>query len=185
MNNSSIPTSVDFPDIMTEDYSEMLKDIGELKFKERFLELLETMDSFLREAGYSENVKCNERIVLRVLLDYWSDIYRMKEFHLIERARTEKIFSYLIAWIIKRKPLQFIGDIGTEKDIFINERFCTYLLLNECLLCGQKKIDINHFDKLDEYVNLVMYYFKYRECNSQTLELMIRSFEMGTYTRDA
>ena len=184
MNNSSQTIISVFPDIMTEDYSDMIRDIGELKFKERFTELLDTMDQFLQEAGYTDNVKCNERIVLMVLLDYWSDLYRMKDFHLIEKARTEKIFSYLIAWIIKRKPLQFVGDISAEKDVFVNERFCTYLLLNECLLCGQKKIDIKHFDKLNEYVDYVMYYLKYRECNSQTIELMIRSFEMGTYTRD-
>jgi hypothetical protein len=78
MNNSSQTISSVFPDIMTEDYSEMIRDIGELKFKERFTELLDTMDQFLQEAGYTDNVKCNERIVLMVLLDYWSDIYRMK-----------------------------------------------------------------------------------------------------------
>ena len=33
---------------------------------------------------------------------------------------------------------------------------------------------------LDEYIDLLLYYLKYRECNPQVLELMIESFKMGT-----
>lgn len=45
--------------------------------------------------------------MMNVLIDYYSDIYRLKEFHDIELVRTEKIIAYTVAWIIKRKPLQF------------------------------------------------------------------------------
>lgn len=167
-----------------DNYQAMLQDIGVEKFTERFQELYETMSRFLAESGYSEHVQCNERILLAVLLDYWADIYRLKDFHLIEKARTEKIFSYLIAWIVRRKPLQFVHYTETEKDIYVNERFATFLLLNECLLCGEKIIENRNIEKLNDYIELIMYYFKYRECNPQVLELLIRSFEMGTYTLD-
>lgn len=165
-------------------YVSMLKEIGEQKFTERFKELLETMDTFLKESGYSDYVACNERILLAVLLDYWSDIYRLKDFHLIEKSRTDKIFSYLIYWLLHRKPLQFTKYTDKEKDIYVNERFCAYLLLNECLMSGQRRIPIKYKNKLDEYIDYVFYCFKYRKCTAQDIEFAIRSFEMGVLTLD-
>lgn len=142
-NSDSNKSQIEFPEVMTEDYSEIIKDIGVVKFKERLTELVETMNEFIESSEYCSYVHCNERIVTMLLLDYWSDIYRMKDFHLIEKSRTEKIIAYLIAWIIKRKPLQFTQYFEEEKDIFVNERFCIYLLLNECLLSGRKKLTLS------------------------------------------
>ena len=94
--------------INEKDYRELLEKIGEEKFRERFSELVKTAKKFIGEAGYEEDVECNERIMLSVMLDYYSDIERLKQFHQIEHVRTEKIFAYLIAWIVRRKPLQFM-----------------------------------------------------------------------------
>ena len=88
------------------DYRYILEKVGPEKFRERLDEML----------------------------DYYADIFRLKEFHDIQYVRTEKIFAYTAAWIVKRKPLQFIHDTDEEKDIFVNERFAVFLLLNECLL---------------------------------------------------
>lgn len=166
-------------------YATMIEDIGVQKFQERFEELKKTMDQFIEDAGYAGHVECNERILLAVLLDYWADIYRLKNFHLIEKARTDKIFAYLITWIIRRKPLQFVHYTNEEKDIYVNERFAAFLLLNECLLSGQKKfVKSENLEELERYVDAVLYYFKYRECNPQVLELMIESFKMGSLTQE-
>ena len=162
------------------DYQEILQRVGQKKFKERLEELKKSADRFIQEAGYQEHVECNERILLNVLLDYYADIFRLKEFHDIKKVRTEKIFAYTVAWIIKRKPLQFIHYTDEEKDIFVNERFAAYLMINECLLCGDKKfISVENMDKWKDYVNLVLYYFKYRECDPQVVELAIESFKIG------
>lgn len=61
----------------------------------------------------------------------------------------------------------------------MNERFAAYLMLNECLCCGEENISLEHKDELGEYVGLLFYYFKYRECNPQVIELAIASFKMG------
>ena len=54
-------------------------------------------------------------------------------------------------------------------------------MLNECLLCGEKRfVGRENQSRLDEYINLLFYYFKYRECNPQVIELAIESFKMGT-----
>lgn len=162
-------------------YSEVVERIGKKKFQERLQELIASANAYIEEAGYAKHVECNERIMLNVLLDYFMDIFRLKDFHNIEKARTEKIFSYMVAWIVRRKPLQYIHYTDDEKDIFVNERFGVYLLLNECLLCGEKRFTSKeNKEKLDEYIELLLYYLKYRECNPQVLELAVESFKMGT-----
>ena len=163
------------------DYNYILERVGPKKFRERLDEMIDSAERYIQEAGYGEHVVCNERIMLNVLLDYFADIFRLKDFHGIENTRTEKIFAYTAAWIVKRKPLQFIYDTDEEKDIFVNERFAVFLILNECLLCGERKfVSVENRVKLDEYIDLLLYYLKYRECNPQVLELMIESFKMGT-----
>lgn len=161
-------------------YSEMIGRVGEEKFISRFEDLLKTAQEFIKSAGYNNTVYCNERILMQVLLDYYSDIERLKDFHDIEKTRTEKIFAYTISWIIRRKPLQFKENTSQEKDIFVNERFAAYLLLNECLCCGNERIDPQYSKNLEEYIDLLFYYFKYRQCNPQVIELMISSFKMGS-----
>lgn len=163
------------------DYNYIIERVGRQKFRERLDEMIASADQYIQEAGYGEHVACNERIMLNVLLDHFADIFRLKDFHGIENTRTEKIFAYTAAWIVKRKPLQFIHETDDEKDIFVNERFAVFLILNECLLCGEKKfVSQENREKLDEYIDLVLYYLKYRECTPQVLELMIESFKMGT-----
>ncbi|MDE6873671.1 MAG: hypothetical protein K2P87_04355 [Lachnospiraceae bacterium] len=163
-----------------QDYRELIQNHDEEELKQRFIELKKTADDFIEQSHFQETVFCNERILMQVILDYYSDIDRLKAFHGIERVRTEKIFAYTIAWIVKRKPLQYNSNSYDEKDIFVNERFAAYLMLSECLCCGEENVSLEHKDKLKEYVDLLFYYFKYRECNPQVVELAIASFKMGT-----
>lgn len=163
-----------------QDYRELIQKYTEGELRERFLSLKKTAEDFIGQSGFSETVFCNERILMQVILDYYSDMDRLKDFHNIEKPRTEKIFAYTIAWIVKRKPLQYKCDSDDERDIFVNERFAAYLMLNECLCCGEENISLENKDELEGYINLLFYYFKYRECNPQVIELAIASFKMGT-----
>ena len=162
-------------------YEDMFEKIGEDRLHEKYTEVLASANHFIEEAGYESHVECNERILFSLILDYYADLLRLKDFHGIEWIRTEKSFAYLIAWIVRRKPLQFVHYTENEKDIYVNERFATFLMLNECLLCGEKRfVGRENQSRLDEYINLLFYYFKYRECNPQVIELAIESFKMGT-----
>ena len=161
-------------------YNQLIKNDEKGKFESRLTELIETANAFIEEAGYSEYVRCDERIMMNVVLDYMADIHRLKEFHNIDRIRTEKIIAYTISWIVRRKPLQFIESPKHEIDIFVNERFAAYLMINECLADDNKKFISNkNQKKFIEYTDLLLYYFKYRECNPQVFELAIESFKMG------
>jgi len=169
---------------MKADYQELLREIGEENFDSRFRELMKQIDAFLDEAEYNEDIVCNERILYHALLDYYTDIMRLKEFHEIRHTKTDKKFAYLIYWILRRKPIQFRRYLSDEKDIFVNERFCCYLLINECLLQSSDQSihtnlneeEINIFDR---YIDLLFYFFKYRQINPQTIELVIETFKAG------
>lgn len=162
-------------------YIDLMEKIGVNEFRSRFEELKNSAEEFIRESGFEETVFCSERILSQLLLDYYSDIDRLMEFHKIEHVRSEKIFSYKVSWIIRRKPLQYKGDFLQEKDVFVNERFAAYLMLNECLRCGTEIVNSEHQKDLDEYIDLLLYYFKYRECSPQIIELAVSSFKMGTH----
>lgn len=169
---------------MKANYQELIQQIGEENFASRFDELLKQIRAFLEEAEYDESVRCNERILYHVLLDYYSDIIRLKEFHNITNIKTDKFISYLLFWFLKRKPIQMEKFSDEEKDIFVNERFACTLLINECLSdSGIGKIDtrLDNFKRehYEHYVDLLLYYFKYRMVNPQVIELAIESFKVG------
>ena len=165
---------------MEETYVELLSEVGEENFASRFDELLKLIDKFLNEAGYKNSVTCNERILYHVLLDYYSDIARLKDFHSIMHTKSDKVMAYLIFWIVRRKPIQFSEFTEEEKDIFVNERFACFLLVNECLWKDPNyKLSGDELEEVDRYIELLLYYFKYRPIHPQVIELMIESFKIG------
>jgi len=165
-----------------QDYSDLLSGTKLKDYKARFEQLKRTADEFIVKSNFQDTVYCNIRILAQVLLDYLADIERLKEFHKIKKVRSEKIYAYLIAWIVRRKPLQYKADSEVERDIFVNERFATYLMLGEALCCGKDLIDEKHLDEYSEYIKLLLYYFKYRMCDPQVVELAISSFKIGAFT---
>ena len=169
---------------MNRDYQELIHKIGEKRFDSRFKELLKQINAFLDEAKYDNNVQCNERILYHVLLDYYSDIVRLKDFHDIQYTKTDKVMAYLIHWIVRRKPIQLKEFSDNEKDIFVNERFACYKMINECLLQPVEenlsiKLSPEEITLYDKYIDLLLYYFKYRQVSPQVIELLIETFKIG------
>ena len=74
-----------------ENYRELIDEVGVDKFRERFEELQKTAMEFIEMAGFSETAYCNERILMQVILDYFMDVMRLKEFHSIERIHREAV----------------------------------------------------------------------------------------------
>lgn len=175
---------------MQQNYVELLRDVGEKEFDSRFAELQRQIDEFLCDAGYISQTEkegcalCNDRVLYHVLLDYYSDIHRLKEFHQIKHTKTDKNIAYLAYWILKRKPIQVTNAIEEDKDIFINERFVCYIITYECLQAKLKqpiscKLDEQQAKIYEKYIDLLLYFLKYRECTAQMLELLIETFKMG------
>lgn len=61
------------------------------------------------------------------IMDYFTDVYRLKEFHKIKNINMIKIVAYEVYWILKRKPIQIRGTEVNTKVVFANEGVCDYI----------------------------------------------------------
>ena len=102
-----------------ENYRELIDEVGVDKFRERFEELQKTAMEFIEMAGFSETSYCNERILMQVILDYFMDVMRLKEFHSIERIRTEKLLHTRFPGSFGENQFSF-GIIPKKREIFLS-----------------------------------------------------------------
>ncbi|TGK82277.1 hypothetical protein EHQ24_13520 [Leptospira noumeaensis] len=119
----------------------------------------------------------NDAVIEEAVIDYFADLHRLKEFHHIEKAQPQKVAAYTSYWIFRRKPIQIIKDLDDEilrkfpNIKFINEMFAYILLMN--LVFDAKQPFVGR--SIDLFRRLMLYNFKYRQINSQILELVIIS----------
>ena len=163
-------------------YKDILDEFGKEYVQERFNDLYTAYDAFINDRNLQEKVKINSFILAHAILDYFTDISRLKHFHKIQQPNSFKVISYEICWLLRRKPLQVIKD-EEEELVYINEKFVlSYLMSYLTQLVGS-----DFYDKLSKecqasfngFIDTLYYYLKYRNCNSQTLEFALLSFGAG------
>lgn len=162
-------------------YQYILDVFGEERIKNRYASLLEYMNDFIKRHHYEENLTISKNALSQMIIDYFVDIDRLKQFHGIERISTTKIYSYSAFWLIKRKPLMIIKDNLEDYNLtFANERFVVgYLLrcLNDesisTLILDEKKPDYIDF------VDNLMYFLQYRVITAQAIETILFAFKAG------
>lgn len=137
------------------------------------------MEDYIESEQLEGKVKISEDILNHVIIDYFVDIYRLKEFQDIEITHDSKIYAYLIAWILRHKPLQILVD-DSEDIVFINEMFVTEMLKGY-LFRNPKNISIVNAsrEEVDNFFDTLLYYFKYREYSAKNIELIILAFGAG------
>lgn len=155
---------------------------GRERIPERIRDLLIKVQAFLETITEDTSVfYVSDRLVTHVVMDYFTDIERLKKFHSIERTNRFKILAYELYWWLKRKPIQIIGDC-TEDLVFVNEKFATSLIIDffskelQAIKPGEGKQSINSF------IDTLYYYFKYRHYTAQDIEIMLLAFQAGSYT---
>jgi hypothetical protein len=159
-------------------YDKVIDLIGEKRIEERLDAIKEVYIDFLDKTGYQngDDIILNERVLLHVILDYFTDITRLKEFHQIERVNKDKIFSYEISWFLKRKPIQVLKN-DREELVYVNEKFILGILVNH--LTEGKIDDFSGNNILVSFCDILLYYLKYRDCEPKVLEMLIMSFKAG------
>ena len=108
--------------ILYDDYSDIVKEFGKKRIQERFQNLCVAYNKFINERQINDSVKLNSFTLMHAVLDYFTDISRLKKFHKISRTNTFKIVAYELSWLIRRKPLQILED-DREELVYINEKF--------------------------------------------------------------
>lgn len=162
-------------------YQYLIDTFGEERLHNRYTTIWDYMTEFIKRHHYEEYLKISKNALNQMIIDYFVDIDRLKQFHGIERISTTKIYSYTAFWLIKRKPLMIIKDNLEDYNMtFANERFVTGYLLrglnNESistLVLDEKKSDYIDF------VDNMMYFLQYRVITAQAIETILFSFKAG------
>lgn len=163
-------------------YKDLLSELGETDISESYKTCYETFLDFSQKLGIQEKVAIDERILMHTICDAYADIMRLKDFHHIIKENPIKTLSYRCSWLLRRKPIKVLGNDTEEDLVYINEKF-VYFLIASCLFQHEIDLKANNDDSIcvNNYLNALLYYLKYRSCTPQVLEIIILSFQAGEY----
>ena len=151
--------------------------------------LYQKMDAFIRDSGLGDNVYISEPLLRRAVIDYFTDIYRLRMFHDIAAVNRHKIVAYTVFWVLRRQPIQLRETAGDTEDFaFVNENFAATLIAYACVtpssspeLMYESCIDLNEQSQ-KVYMRFLFdlkYHLRYRLVDARNLELMLSAYETG------
>ncbi|MEZ3507710.1 MAG: hypothetical protein K1W10_12330 [Lachnospiraceae bacterium] len=163
-----------------EGYDFILDKFGEEKVASRCEFLYDMLAAYLKRKQLSNRVCIVPEILKHIVMDYFVDIYRLKDFQGIDLVNDTKIMAYTAFWILRHKPLQIL-DVGKACDlVYVNEdavgeMLRAYLFNNpsDVVIVSEKS------QRIDDFVNTMKYFFQYRLFTAQNIEFMIMAFEAG------
>jgi hypothetical protein len=112
------------------------------------------------------------------VLDFYTDLARLKEFHNIKNPNPQKRHSYMMYWFLRRHPIQILEEVKPSYDI--NELVSISIFFPRVLrhVVSDLKICCKN-DDYDKFFNLLFYNVKYRTYTKKTLELAFSAFASG------
>ncbi|EMO20752.1 hypothetical protein LEP1GSC168_0015 [Leptospira santarosai str. HAI134] len=144
--------------------------------------ILEAAKTFIKSRNLEGKVFVSELLIQEILLDYFSDIKRLKDFHQIEKTNSQKIASFTTYWVFRRKPLQIkndlIEEVAQEKKEFlkqVNEWFACALYL--AILYDRSKTPSDTGPAYRRFIKNFNYFLIYRYVSPQALELVADALE--------
>ncbi len=161
-------------------YQYLITRFGAETLKKRHRWLAEFTLKWIDQHDYVGKVAAASEIIDHILIDYFVDIDRLKEFTGIELVNETKIYAYMAYWILRRKPLQITSVDEAEDLVFVNEEFVADFLLsflykepeNVSIVSSQK-------EKMGMFEDTLRYFMKYRTITPQVIEIMLLSFQAG------
>lgn len=164
----------------SEQYQYLVAKFTEEKIQSRYEWLYDLMEDFIRIKGYQDKVIISADVLDHVVVDYFVDVDRLKEFQQIEKTNYSKIYAYLSYWLLRHKPIQILAAEQMEDVVFVNEEFVSSLI-RSYLFSEPENVPIlnNQRDKVDQFVETLFYYFQYREYSAKNIEIMLLAFQAG------
>lgn len=159
-----------------ESYDYIFKYVTREVVESRYKLLISLYEDFIRKENMTDKVVLNRVILGYAIMDYFSDIARIKQFHGITRVNETKICAYESFWLLRRKPLQVVDAEGNFP--FCNEQFI-FLRVLQLLSGGDAKIDIFNRQELRPALESLFYFLKFRNCDAQSLEFAFQTFAAG------
>ena len=163
-------------------YKDVVERFGEGKIQKRFMDLSQIYKEFLVKENLTGTVKVNSFMLIHAIMDYFTDISRLKDFHNIDFTNTYKTKAYEISWLLRRKPLQVMED-GHEELVYINEEFILSYAIS-FITTNKENLEFQDLSQVrlqcfNGFIESFYYHLKYRNCSAQALELALLSFEAG------
>ena len=163
-------------------YDVIVNYFGKETILNRYKYLHDKMKEYIDERKCEDVLCINENILQQTVLDYFTDVYRLKTFHKIGHINKIKIIAYEAYWLLRRKPLQIKGVLEDEKLVFANEGFITTFIAHEFLLPEETApLSKEKEEAFLKYLQHINYHLKYRNVDKQCLEALLYSFEVGKF----
>lgn len=165
-----------------EGYGDITRKVGIDKFQKRFMDLNQAYVDFINRNNIADKVIINSFMLAHAVMDYFTDITRLKEFHKIDFTNTYKTMAYEISWLLRRKPIQVLKDYEEEL-VYINEKFILSYVMN-FIITNKESVRYQDLSNVRQqcfngFIESLYYHLKYRDCGAQSLELALLSFEAG------
>lgn len=162
-----------------ENYEYLLKEYSRETICRRYKFWYEQMMIFIKNAGLESKIRIDRRKLGYAILSYFADIFRLKEFHELDRTNLPKVYAYESYWILRMSPLQLINKVSDDL-LWINEKFITTILISDIVArIDKENIDFEKYPVLKELAELIVYNFKYRIYTAQSLEMMLKAVSVG------
>lgn len=166
-------------------YDELVEVVGEKTIQSRILQISQEMLNFLSAYELDKVAYIHQMALTHAVMDYFSDIQRLKDYQHIEHINEVKIKAYETFWLLKRKPIQLKEQIEDDSLLYVNEKFLLQRLTSFLL---QDDINVPLVNERKEafknFLDTLYYYLKFRHCNAQAIELMLLAFKAGQLVSD-
>ena len=127
------------------------------------------MELFIEASDATGMLYVDPKILAHVVVDYFTDIYKIKDFNKIKNTNKAKITAYTAFWLCRRKPIQLSRPCTDDSFAFVNEAFVTTYIVDEMS-------NLNATMKTPEFIKEnLFYHLKYRQYDAQSIELMINA----------
>lgn len=167
----------------TYDYEYLFKEYTLEQICSKYKFWYNQMMDFIKAAGLEKRLRIDRRKLGYAVLSYYADVYRLKEFHDIEKTNLPKVYGYEAYWLLRMSPLQVV-DTVEDNLLWINEKFIVSVLISRLInIVGIEEYNFEKYPSIKELADLLCYIFKYRNYNSQSLELAIKGFLVGANVR--
>ncbi|MCM1438521.1 MAG: hypothetical protein NC131_04845 [Roseburia sp.] len=165
------------------DYKDIVNEFTEDSIKGTLTTLMNEIETFAKSLGITDVVHVDDVILTHAVLDYYSDVSRLKRFHNIATVNKIKKIAYESYWFLRRKPIQVNNKANVQNDklAFVNEKF-VYSRIASFLISNSEVKEFHVEAKavmFRKYLDSFYYYLKYRNYDPQIFELLIMSFEAG------
>ena len=167
-------------------YDSVVDEFGEEVIQSRYAVLYEEIEEFAKSLGVSDGIRIEESILIHAVLDYFSDISRLKQFHHMKHINSLKVISYESYWLLRRKPIQITAQKEPDDSLaFLNEKY-VFSRISRFLIGEGKEIYLQPETKKGflNYLDSLFYYLKYRNFDPEMLEMMLMGFKAGVLVAD-